>query len=108
MTPKYQTSKSCRKELEYAEKLEIPCRYRADFKPFGWFGLIAAGLVWFDFRDLSDKPVNRTMNKLINYIQTNIFQKTPTVFPGKIIKISIEMIREKKIFVQISKEEHYQ
>jgi hypothetical protein len=87
MTSEYQTSKSCRKELEYAEKLEIPlipCRCRTDFKPSGWLGLISAGLIWYDFRDLSDKPVNTTMNKLINYIQTNIFQMTPTVFPGNI------------------------
>ncbi|CAF0872879.1 unnamed protein product [Adineta steineri] len=84
MTPEYQKSKSCRKELEYADKLEIPlipCRCRADFKPSGWLGLISAGLMWYDFRDLSDAPVNATINKLINYIQTNIFQMTPTVFP---------------------------
>ncbi|CAF1584478.1 unnamed protein product, partial [Adineta ricciae] len=84
MTPEYQKSKSCRKELEYAEKLEIPlipCRCRVDFKPSAWLGLISAGLKWYDFRDLSDKPVNATMNQLINYIQTNIFQINPTVFP---------------------------
>jgi hypothetical protein len=87
MTPEYQKSKSCRKELEYADKLEIPliaCRCRPDFKPSGWLGILSAGLMSYDFRDLSDAPVNTTMNKLINYIQTNIFQMTPTVFPGKI------------------------
>ncbi len=87
MTPEYQISRSGRKELEYADKLEIPliaCRCRADFKPSGWLGLISAGLTWYDFRDLSDKRVNCTMNKLINYIQKDIFQMTPTVFPGKI------------------------
>ena len=86
MTESYQTSKNCKKELEYADKLEIPiipCRCDGKFKPSGWLGFISAGLMWYDFRDLSDKPVNSTMNKLINYIQTNILKVSPTVFPGE-------------------------
>ncbi len=66
ITSEYQTSKICRKELEYAEKLEIPlilCRCRTNLKPSGWVGLICGGLIWYDFTDLSDKLVNPTMNK---------------------------------------------
>ena len=86
MTQEYQDSKNCKKELQYADKLEIPlipCRCSASFKPSGWLGLISAGLMSYDFRDLSDVPVNTTMNKIINYIQTNILQIAPTVFPGE-------------------------
>ena len=86
ITPEYEASRNCKKELEYADDLEIPiipCRCRADFKPKGWLRLITGSLMSYDFRDLSDKPVNITMNKLINYIQTNILKIAPTVFPGK-------------------------
>ncbi|CAF1436813.1 unnamed protein product [Rotaria sp. Silwood1] len=107
MTPKYQSSKSCRKELEYAEKLEIPlipCRCRVDFKPSGWLGIISAGLLWYDFRDLSDKPVNNTMNKLIKYIQMNIFKTTPTVFPDLEGRTSPIIFRNRHQFRTIEKQ----
>ncbi|UJR24612.1 hypothetical protein I4U23_005987 [Adineta vaga] len=102
MTPEYQKSKNCKRELEYADKLEIPvisCRCRADFKPSGWLGLIAAGLVSYDFRDLSDKPVNATMNKLINYIQRSILKIAPTVFPGKKKSKVVLIDEEEFIFI---------
>ena len=86
LTPEYQESRSCKRELEYADKLGIPliaCRCCADFKPSSWLGIISASLLAYDFRDLSERPINRTLNKLTNYIQTNIYKIDPTNFPGK-------------------------
>ena len=77
ITPEYETSRNCRKELQYADTLDIPlipCRCRADFKPSGWLGLISAGLMWYDFRDPSEPAMTTTLNKLINYIQVHILQ----------------------------------
>ena len=85
ITPEYQESRNCRRELEYADKLDIPliaCRCREGFKPSGWLGIISASLLSYDFRDLSDKPINVTMNRLTNYIQTHIYRIPATVFPG--------------------------
>ncbi|KAL5264916.1 hypothetical protein ACHWQZ_G005866 [Mnemiopsis leidyi] len=63
MTEAYQNSESCELELNYAKDSQVqivPCmvqnldkdggRYRAT----GWLGVITAGKLWTDFRDLED------------------------------------------------------
>ncbi|CAF3759051.1 unnamed protein product [Rotaria sp. Silwood1] len=72
MTPKYQTSRNCEKELLYADKRRvpiIPCRLIRDWEPSTWLGLVIAGLVWIDFRDTTDVNIDLKIDKLIEQIQ---------------------------------------
>ncbi|CAF1377711.1 unnamed protein product [Rotaria sp. Silwood1] len=72
MTPKYQTSRNCEKELLYADRRRvpiIPCRLTRDWEPSTWLGLIIAGLVWIDFRDTTDINIDLKIDKLIEQIR---------------------------------------
>ena len=53
MSPKYEESKNCKKELNYADSVDveiIPCMTLRGYKARGWLGLITAGALWMDFR----------------------------------------------------------
>lgn len=53
MTPAYQASRSCKKELNYADTREViivPVMLTDDWEASEWLGLITAGLLWVDFR----------------------------------------------------------
>lgn len=53
MTPAYQASRSCKKELNYADSREViivPVMLANDWEASEWLGLITAGLLWVDFR----------------------------------------------------------
>ncbi|XP_061840112.1 uncharacterized protein [Nerophis lumbriciformis] len=55
MTAAYQTSRSCKKELNYADSREVtvvPVMLAQDWEASEWLGLITAGLLWVDFRDV--------------------------------------------------------
>lgn len=52
LSSKYQNSKNCRLEGEYAHlnsKTIIPLMMENNFRPTGWLGLIIGGRLWFDF-----------------------------------------------------------
>ncbi|TDH16391.1 hypothetical protein EPR50_G00019320 [Perca flavescens] len=54
MTPAYQASRSCKKELNYADSREVsvvPVMLANDWEASEWLGLITAGLLWVDFRN---------------------------------------------------------
>lgn len=53
MTPAYQASRSCKKELNYADTREVimvPVMLAQNWEASEWLGLITAGLLWVDFR----------------------------------------------------------
>jgi len=52
LSSKYQNSKNCRLEGEYAHlnsKTIVPLMMENNFRPSGWLGLIIGGKLWFDF-----------------------------------------------------------
>jgi len=52
LSSKYQGSKNCRLEGEYAHltsKTIIPLMMENNYRPSGWLGLIMGGKLWFDF-----------------------------------------------------------
>eukprot|EP00794_Sanderia_malayensis_P005891 gene5891-6577_t len=56
MTQKYEGSRSCKKELNYAEekrKKIVPVKLDPNYEPSGALGLIAAGKIYVDFSDES-------------------------------------------------------
>ncbi|CAF0972774.1 unnamed protein product [Adineta steineri] len=89
MTQKYQNSRNCEKELLYAERRRvsiIPCRLTRDWEPSTWLGIVIAGLVWVDFREITEANVDVKIDKLIDQIrvvagkQLNCFlPETPSV-----------------------------
>jgi len=53
MTPAYQASRNCKKELSYADTREVimvPVMLTHNWEASEWLGLITAGLLWVDFR----------------------------------------------------------
>ncbi len=85
LTPEYQASKNCLRELQRAAELNlliIPCRLCADWKPSGSLGLLITGLMWIDFRDTAERPFEVAINKLIDYIQVHAYNDEPIYFPG--------------------------
>ncbi|KAJ4944578.1 hypothetical protein JOQ06_013121 [Pogonophryne albipinna] len=54
MSPAYQASRSCKKELNYADSREVsivPVMLTNNWEASEWLGLITAGLLWVDFRN---------------------------------------------------------
>ncbi|XP_018558737.1 uncharacterized protein LOC108901666 [Lates calcarifer] len=54
MTMAYQASRSCKKELNYADSREViivPVMVEKNWDASEWLGLITAGLLWVDFRN---------------------------------------------------------
>ncbi|XP_072239795.1 uncharacterized protein [Leuresthes tenuis] len=54
MTPAYQASRNCKKELSYADTREVimvPVMLTHNWEASEWLGLITAGLLWVDFRN---------------------------------------------------------
>ncbi|XP_054865917.1 uncharacterized protein LOC118469156 [Amphiprion ocellaris] len=57
MTPAYQASRSCKKELSYADTREVvivPVMLTNNWEASEWLGLITAGLLWVDFRNAEE------------------------------------------------------
>ncbi|XP_058496143.1 uncharacterized protein LOC131466724 [Solea solea] len=64
MTPEYQASRSCKKELNYAESREaiiVPVMLAENWEASEWLGLITAGLLWVDFRNAEREEENFEM-----------------------------------------------
>ena len=73
LTPQYQESKCCKKELEYADELNIPripC-YLTKFNPRDWLGLLTAGRIHYDF---SNDSYDTVLNQVIRYIKQDILK----------------------------------
>ncbi|CAL8330607.1 unnamed protein product [Merluccius merluccius] len=54
MTPAYQASRSCKRELSYADSREaaiVPVMVARNWEASEWLGLVTAGLLWLDFRN---------------------------------------------------------
>jgi hypothetical protein len=97
MTPKYQNSRNCEKELLYAERRRvsiIPCRLTRDWEPSTWLGLLIAGLVWVDFRETTEANVDLKIDKLIDQIRVVAGTKLNCFFPGLTFnhRIIVDMI----------------
>ncbi len=85
LTPKYQESKNCLRELQRAAELNlliIPCRLCADWKPSSSLGFLITGLMWLDFRDTTGTPFETAINKLVDHIQIHAYNDEPIYFPG--------------------------
>lgn len=85
MTPKYQSSRNCEKELLYAERRRvsiIPCRLTRGWEPSTWLGLVNAGLVWMDFRDSTEANLDLKIDKLIDQIRVVAGTKLNCFLPG--------------------------
>ncbi|XP_069545869.1 uncharacterized protein [Brachyistius frenatus] len=57
MTPAYQASRNCKKELNYADTREVvilPVMLTDNWEASEWLGLITAGLLWVDFRNAEE------------------------------------------------------
>ncbi|CAF3294391.1 unnamed protein product [Rotaria socialis] len=71
MTPKYQDYPACKNELQYATVLRkpvIPCLLTPDWQQSDRLGFITAGLIWLDFRDLSEDNLENKLQRMIEFI----------------------------------------
>ena len=74
ISEKYQRSKNCKKELSYADVLDVdffPVRIEADFKESDWLGVLIGAKLWYDFRDTSQ------FSKQIDHLASAIKSKVP-------------------------------
>lgn len=70
MTEKYQKSRNCQKELNYADACAlpmIPVMAQANWKQSGWLGVMTAGALWTDFTNPSN--FSDSINNLLNEIR---------------------------------------
>ncbi|KAJ3615332.1 hypothetical protein NHX12_018900 [Muraenolepis orangiensis] len=76
MTPAYQASRSCKRELSYADSREVvtvPVMLARNWEASEWLGLVTAGLLWVDFRkaDMNDEHFERCLQSLEAEIMYN-------------------------------------
>ncbi|XP_062373478.1 uncharacterized protein LOC134061734 [Sardina pilchardus] len=69
MTPAYQASRSCKKELNYADARQVPLvpvMVTKNWEASEWLGLLTAGQLWVDFRnvDKSDDHFEKCVKSL--------------------------------------------
>ncbi|KAG7264449.1 hypothetical protein CRUP_022311 [Coryphaenoides rupestris] len=69
MTPAYQASRSCKRELSYADSRQVvtvPVMLAHNWEASEWLGLVTAGLLWVDFRnaETSDEHFDRCLQSL--------------------------------------------
>ncbi|CAF1139555.1 unnamed protein product [Rotaria sordida] len=79
MTPTYQASENCQQELQFAKTQRVPivaCRLTHNWKPTGWLGLITAGLLMVDLKDITNSNFERKVNKLLEHIHLTLDMKT--------------------------------
>jgi hypothetical protein len=75
MTPEYQKSDACKKELTYADNLKkriIPCVLvdKKKWWPTGWLGFIITGKQYINFCDISDANIRTKVSDLIARIKS--------------------------------------
>ncbi|KAL2098201.1 hypothetical protein ACEWY4_007408 [Coilia grayii] len=80
MTPAYQASRSCKKELSYADVRQVPVvpiMVTRNWEASEWLGLLTAGQLWVDFRNVDrshdhfDKCV-RSLEEEIMFVAGNV------------------------------------
>lgn len=82
MTTKYQDSKNCKKELNYADHMEVaivPVMAENSFKATGWLGIITAGALWIDFRKTDN--MNNRIESLAKEIMSQVGDLLKKVAP---------------------------
>ncbi|CAH1775336.1 unnamed protein product [Owenia fusiformis] len=99
MSPKYQESKNCKKELNYTDSLDktiIPCMTQRGFKATQWLGIITAGLLWIDFREETNmaKRIDSLIKEIMHQVGDNIKMIPPPQEPA--IKAAPKVTVEKK------------
>ena len=70
MTPEYQASLNCERELSRAADLRkpiVPCLLASGWKPSDWLGLITAGLLYIDIRDGRD--INQKIDEIVSKVK---------------------------------------
>ncbi|XP_074538690.1 uncharacterized protein LOC141800180 [Halichoeres trimaculatus] len=75
MTPAYQASRSCKKELNYADSREViivPIMLENNWEASEWLGLITAGLLWVDFRNADMENFDLCVSSLEEEIMFNV------------------------------------
>ncbi|XP_036372463.1 uncharacterized protein LOC118769463 [Megalops cyprinoides] len=77
MTPAYQASRSCKKELNYADMRGVnivPVMLAKNWEASEWLGLITAGLLWMDFRNAekSDDHFEKCVKSLEDEIMFSV------------------------------------
>ena len=73
VSEKYEKSKNCKKELTYSDvrnKIIFPCmvdkkKDGEDYNGDNWLGLLIAGLLWTDFRDIDVENAGKKLVKQI-------------------------------------------
>ncbi|CAF3792173.1 unnamed protein product [Rotaria sp. Silwood1] len=78
VTPKYQQSQYCEKELSYADSCKvpiIPC-YMAEkeWKPTSWLGIIVHDLPRVNFRDANKTNISEKFEELLKKIESVVPQ----------------------------------
>ncbi|CAL8331135.1 unnamed protein product [Lota lota] len=76
MTPAYQASRSCKRELSYADSREVvtvPVMLAQNWEASEWLGLVTAGLLWVDFRnaETNNEHFERCLQSLESEIMYN-------------------------------------
>ena len=75
MTSKYQSNHFWQRELKYAAdqcKPIIPCLMTLDWNQNDCLGLITAGLIWLDFRDVSNVNLDKKIQRLTSFFSFSI------------------------------------
>ncbi|CAF1593611.1 unnamed protein product, partial [Didymodactylos carnosus] len=87
LTPKYQESKNCKLELQYAVGRNvpvIPCMMSASYKPSNWLGITLTDLIWLNFRQLSNDNMNLKGAELIDRIHLCVGDKFDSLLDQQI------------------------
>lgn len=97
MTAKYQASRNCSKELNYADQQSVPIvplMGEVGYRAQGWLGAITAGALYYDFSQpaLFDERVAQLIQE-IRGIAPHVFLKGPDSKP--IAEWSIQDVSEK-------------
>ncbi|XP_065054664.1 uncharacterized protein LOC135683358 isoform X2 [Rhopilema esculentum] len=84
MTSKYQDSKNCKKELNYADSQNVdivPIMAQKDWKATAWLGIITAGMLWMDFRPDADlaKSISSLTKEIMHTTQGQLEKTEPTI-----------------------------
>lgn len=84
MSAKYQDSKNCKKELNYADSKNldiVPVMTEKEWKASAWLGLITAGMLWIDFRPGTtfDKSIESLTKEIMHIAQGKLQMSAPTI-----------------------------
>ncbi|XP_061191536.1 uncharacterized protein LOC133199678 [Saccostrea echinata] len=83
---KYFTSKNCRQEAEYANKLQkiiIPLKMQRDYEPRGWLGMILGEKLFFEFS--GKYPFDQKAKELLTEILFHLQNPPEMMLPENVI-----------------------